>query len=524
MVAKSVRQWLQTQPPELFRFLHGIEKEGLRTDEIGRISQTDHPRPLGSALTHPQITTDYSEALLEFITPVNDSPEETLRALEDLHRYTFHVNPQEEIWPASMPAILDGELSVRIAEYGSSHIGRLKHAYRHGLWHRYGRIMQTIAGVHFNYSVPPAFWPAWQAFKQNTDSACTFRSQGYFGLIRQFRRHSWLLLYLFGASPAVDRSFLRESSARMQAHGEHTLRMPTATSLRMSDMGYNNAAQQSLKVCFNSLPTYIRTLQTALHTPYPPYAAIGIKQGGHYQQLNANILQIENEYYSDIRPKRNAHSGEKPLAALQRDGVEYVEIRCLDLNPFLPLGVDADQIRFLNWFLFWCLVTDADPISDVECERVGFNQRLTVLYGRDTELRLVGRDSVRELRDWGLRILDDIEALVDAVQPADQAQVTAALVRYRSWLRDPEKTPSGRLCEALENGQREFRQVALEQARQHRQTLTAEAPDSALLARMQAVAEQSLADQAELEAESTGSFDDFVQRFMAQEPPPPTGN
>lgn len=515
MVAKSVRQWLQGQPDALFQFMHGIEKEGLRTDRQGAISQTAHPEALGSALTHPQITTDYSEALLEFITPVHVQPEDTLQDLETLHRYAFTVNPEEEIWPASMPAVLDGEMSVRIAEYGTSHVGRLKHAYRHGLWHRYGRIMQTIAGVHFNFSVPQDFWPAWQAFRGNEDSPCDFRSQGYFGLIRQFRRHSWLLLYLFGASPAVDRSFLREGSARMREHGDSTLLMPSATSLRMSDMGYNNAAQQSLKVCFNSLPTYVRTLHKALHTPYPPYAAIGIKQDGQYQQLNANILQIENEYYSDIRPKRTTRTGEKPLAALQRDGVEYVEVRCLDLNPYLPLGIDADQIRFLNWFLFWCLVTDAQRISDVECERVGFNQRLTVLYGRDSELRLVGQDNVRVLRDWGLRIIDDIEALVEAVSPADREAVLSALARYRSWLRDPEKTPSGRLTEALSTGNREFRDVTLALAQGHRKALTETAMDNTLLARMQALADQSLLDQRQLEAESEGSFDDFVKRYMA---------
>lgn len=516
MMSTELRDWLRDQPADLFRFRHGIEKEGLRTDASGQISQTDHPQALGSALTHPQITTDYSEALLEFITPARTRPEDTLQDLADLHRFALHVNPQEDIWPASMPAVLDGELSVRIAEYGSSHIGRLKNAYRHGLWHRYGRIMQTIAGVHFNYSVPDSFWPAWQARQGSDSSPSDFRSQSYFGLIRQFRRHSWLLLYLFGASPAVDRSFLREGSARMQQHGEYSLLMQDATSLRMSDMGYTNAAQQSLKVCFNSLPTYIETLHRALHTPYPPYQSIGIKQGEQYQQLNANILQIENEYYSDIRPKRNGQSGEKPLAALKRDGVEYVEIRCLDLNPYLPLGIDADQIRFLNWFLFWCLVTEGRRISDVECERVGFNQRLAVLYGRDPELRLVGEDRVQTLRDWGSSVLDEISALVEAAAPEDAAAVQSSLTQYRRWLQQPGLTPSGRMHDELRNRPAEFRDHARTLARQHRSVLTEQAPDPELLQRMQAMSARSLAEQAALEAASEGSFDEFVAQYMGQ--------
>ncbi len=437
MTSDKLLAWLQTQPSSLFQFRHGIEKEGLRTDPLGRISPTTHPEALGSALTHPSITTDYSEALLEFITPVVDSPEDSLGWLQRLHQFTYEVNPDELIWPASMPAVLDGEYSVRIAEYGDSHIGKLKHAYRHGLWHRYGRIMQTIAGVHFNYSMPDDFWPAFKAIKNDDRTDADFRSDTYFGLIRHFRRHSWLLLYLFGASPAADRSFLREGSARLQSTGEWTLLNPTATTLRMSDIGYTNAAQQSLKVCFNSLPTYVNTLRQALHTPYPPYQSIGLKSGDQYQQLSDSVLQIENEYYSDIRPKRTTRSGEKPLAALDRDGVEYVEIRCLDLNPYLPLGIDADQIRFLNWFLFWCLTAEASPISDLECERVGFNQRLTVLYGRDPNLKLVTESRVRTLNSWGHEIMDQITTLVEAVDPADKQQVLSALARFREQLDAP---------------------------------------------------------------------------------------
>lgn len=514
MTSENLLAWLQTQPDSLFRFRHGIEKEGLRTDPEGRISPTSHPEPLGSALTHPSITTDYSEALLEFITPVVDSPEDSLNCLQRLHQFTYEVNPDELVWPASMPAVLDGEYSVRIAEYGDSHIGKLKHAYRHGLWHRYGRIMQTIAGVHFNYSLPDPFWPAFKAFKNDDRADADFRSDTYFGLIRHFRRHSWLLLYLFGASPAADRSFLREGSARLQPAGEQTLLMPTATTLRMSDIGYTNAAQQSLKVCFNSLPTYVNTLRQALHTPYPPYQSIGLKDGDQYQQLSDSVLQIENEYYSDIRPKRTTRSGEKPLAALDRDGVEYVEIRCLDLNPYLPLGIDADQIRFLNWFLFWCLTAEAPPVSDLECERVGFNQRLTVLYGRDPDLKLVTDARVRTLSDWGHEIMDEITTLVEAVNPADKAQVLAALARYRQQLDAPETTPSGRLSADLNGSASDFRTQALTLATRHRDAMMSVRLDPETRQALARDAQESWAEQRALEAASEGSFDDFVANFL----------
>lgn len=506
--------WLQQQPQALFKFRHGLEKEGLRVDALGRISQRDHPAALGSALTHPAITTDYSEALLEFITPAAESPEESLRILGELHQYALQVNPDENIWPASMPAILDGELSVRIAEYGSSHIGQLKHAYRHGLWHRYGRIMQTIAGVHFNYSMPAEFWPAWQAFKGDTDSLVNFQSRRYFGLIRHFRRHSWLLLYLFGASPALDRTFLRENTARLRDQGTYTLLSPTATSLRMSDMGYTNSAQQSLKVCFNSLPTYIKTLRQALHTPYPPYEAIGIKQDGQYQQLNANILQIENEYYSDIRPKRTTASGEKPLQALEERGVEYIEVRCLDLNPFEPLGVDSDQLHFMNWFLFWCLTAEAPEISDMECERVEFNKKLTVLYGRDPNVLLVDRGSVRSLREWGKDILRSMETLLHAVQPENLASVQGAIDRYRVMLDAPETTPAGRMMAALANEQEDYRTLVTRLAAEHRAALLAEPLSPERFDHLTQMAEASHQEQQALEQQNVGCFDAFVQRYI----------
>lgn len=508
--------WLSNQPQSLFKFRHGIEKEGLRVDASGQISQKDHPAALGSALTHPLITTDYSEALLEFITPAVDSPEKSLTYLRELHQYALQVNPDENIWPASMPSVLDGELSVRIAEYGSSHIGQLKHVYRHGLWHRYGRIMQTIAGVHFNYSVPDEFWPAWHAFKGDKGTLTDFRSRRYFGLIRHFRRHSWLLLYLFGASPALDRTFLRENTARLRDHGTYTLMSPKATTLRMSDMGYTNSAQQSLKVCFNSLPTYIKTLRQALHTPYPPYQAMGIKQDGHYQQLNANILQIENEYYSDIRPKRTTASGEKPLQALEDRGVEYIEVRCLDLNPYLPLGVDADQLHFMNWFLFWCLTAEAPEISDIECERVEFNKKLTVLYGRDPELLLVDRGSVRSLQAWGKDILDGMEVLLRAVQPENSAQVQAAITRYRARLDAPETTPSGRMAAELEAGNEDYRTLVSRLAAEHRAALLKQPLSAERFQSLTDEAEASLNAQSKLERQNEGCFDAFVQSYVSR--------
>jgi len=298
--------WLQQAGhAELLKgILHGIEKEGLRVDADGKLAQSDHPASLGSTLTHSSITTDYSEALLEFITPVFERSEDALAFLADLHRFTFSKLGEEELWCGSMPCYLAGEDDIPIARYGSSNVGTMKHVYRVGLEHRYGKMMQAIAGIHYNFSLPEALWPHYQQWSGDSGSLQDFQSASYFKLIRNFRRDSWLLLYLFGASPALSSSFMQGKKHQLDALGDHTLYLPYATSLRMSDLGYSNKAQASLNICFNHLATYAATLQRAIQTPYADYQKLGIKVNGSYRQLNDNVLQIENEYYRDIRPKR----------------------------------------------------------------------------------------------------------------------------------------------------------------------------------------------------------------------------
>jgi len=232
-------------------FRKGLEKEGLRVDADGFIAQTPHPEALGSALTNPAITTDYSEALLELVTPVCESTEELLGALDGIHSYVHQHLGDEVLWPLSMPCRLDGDASIPIAHYGTSNIGTLKTVYRRGLAERYGRMMQSIAGTHYNFSMPDSFWENWQKQLGDTGPLSEFRTQQYFWLIRNFRRRSWLLMYLFGASPALDKSFVEGRRHRLDTLDNQTLYEPYATSLRMSDLGYNNQAQSSLDICFN---------------------------------------------------------------------------------------------------------------------------------------------------------------------------------------------------------------------------------------------------------------------------------
>ena len=493
--------------------VRGIEKEALRVGETGFIAQTDHPAALGSALTHPSITTDYSEALLEYISPVLVSEEQSIEFLEQLHSFTLRNSTADVIWPASMPCVLEGDASIPIARYGSSNVGQMKHVYRQGLGVRYGRIMQSIAGIHYNFSFPEQFWIDYQQQLGETGDLMDFKSKYYFTLIRNFRCHSWLLLYLFGASPVLDRSFMNERKFDLEQFLPNTFGLEYATSLRMSDLGYQNAAQDDLQVSYNSLDEYTKTLGEAVRRPYPPYEEIGMKKEGQYVQLNTNILQIENEFYSDIRPKRVTRSGEKPIHALQQRGVEYIEVRVLDINPFLPVGIDAQQIRFLDAFLLHSLMLGCDPQTASDCQQIKENQRKVVMRGRDPALTLGGNGGQTPFADQAHHLLDSIASVAAILDEANGTdQYTIAVSAQRGKVDKPETTPSGQVMAEIKSG-KEYIDISLAQARAHKEYFLAQEINPDKDAQLHSIAERSLADQREMERSDEVSFEQYLEAY-----------
>jgi len=517
----------QNQLSLLGHIQRGIEKEGLRCEPNGHLSQAPHPQALGSALTHPSITTDYSESLLEFITPVFDNAKDTLQFMHNLHQYSYQNMGEELIWPASMPCIINGEESIPIAQYGYSNLGQLKHAYRHGLWHRYGRTMQAIAGIHYNFSMPDALWPLLLKEEQKENQVSTnkeqpteeqlknFISEKYFGLIRNFRRNSWILSYLFGASPAVCSSFLEGQQHDLDTFKEHTLYLPYATSLRMSDLGYQNNAQAELIVCYNSVENYVTTLSEAVTKPVAAYEGIGLQdEEGQFKQLNTSLLQIENEYYSDIRPKRIGNGDEKPLQALANHGVEYIEVRCTDINPFLSLGMDETHIHFLDLFLSHCLFSHSAKISNEEFSEIKANQHDAVMQGRDPELHLSKNGESIGLRQWGTELLTELKSLALSMdEAAGNSQYTDALTLQQAKLDDDSLTPSAQYLAQMKAENLEFAQLTLKLAKQ-RAAEFSQPLDTELNQEMQLQAQQSLMQQAEIEAGDQIDFPSFLQQYL----------
>jgi len=482
----------------------GVEKESLRALPDGHLALTPHPSAMGSALTHERITTDFSESQLEFVTGVHASAQGAVDELTQIHQFAYRVleaGGDEMLWVSSMPCGLPADENIPIGRYGTSNVGRAKSVYRMGLSHRYGRRMQTISGIHYNWSMPGV------------------TSDEYFGLIRNFRRHSFLLLYLFGASPALCSSFVAGRAHELQPfNGGGTLHMPHGTSLRMGRLGYQSDAQASLAVSYNSLDSYGASLQDALTRPYPAYDAIGVHNpGGEYNQLATSLLQIENEFYGTIRPKRVIRPGERPLHALRERGVEYVEVRCMDLDPFEPVGINAKTMSFLDVFLLHCLLSDSPPDTPAEIAALSRNQLLTASRGREPGLLLQRGASDVALSDWGAQILRECEPIADALDALDGGRKHRdALMQAWIVIGEPAAAPSAHVLATIA---RDFDHSYIEfvraQSQQTKGALLALPYADATQNRFVRMAQASIEERQRIEAADTLPFEVYRQQYLS---------
>ncbi|HSC48546.1 MAG TPA: glutamate--cysteine ligase [Gammaproteobacteria bacterium] len=496
----------------------GLEKESLRVSDAGRLAQTPHPRSLGSALTHPHITTDYSEALLEFVTPPLADTRGTLGFLADIHAYVYRHLQDEMLWATSMPCILEGDASIPIAEYGTSNVGMMKHIYRRGLGWRYGRSMQAISGVHFNYSFPLELWPLLQEQERDRRPLRAFTDDWYFRALRNFQRLGWLVPYLFGASPALCKSFLGGRDLGFEEFDAHTFYAPHATSLRLSDIGYKNKNQARIGVTYDGLEDYVTTLNHAITTPVAEYERIGVKVDGEWRQLNANILQIENEFYGSIRPKQPIQSGERATLALKRRGVMYLEVRALDVNAYDPVGTSEPTLRFIEALLLRCLLTDSPALPPDESRDIGENHLQVARYGRDPALKLRRADREVGLRDWAHEVLESMTGICELLDGGDPRRpYSLSLAAQRAAVDDAERTPSAAVLRDMRESGESFFRFAQRLSAAHRRTLLDTPIAADVETRFSALAKDSLEKQAAIEAADRLSFEDYLRRYFSQD-------
>ena len=486
----------------------GIEKESLRVQPDGRLAATPHPRALGSALTHPHVTTDFSESQLELITAPHAGTEAMLAELTHIHQVVFAAIGEELLWGSSMPCGLPADDAIPIGRYGRSNIGRAKTVYRTGLANRYGRHMQAISGIHYNWSLPG------------------LGDADYFALIRNFRRHGWLLFYLFGASPAVCPSFVAGREHGLQELRPGTLYLPHATTLRMGRLGYQSEAQDSISASFNDLESYGAALEAAMTRTWPAYEKIGVQgpegpaAGGgieHYRQLSTALLQIENEFYGKIRPKRRIRSGERPLHALRERGVEYVEVRLMDLDPFSPIGIAPPVCRFLDVFLLHCLRLASPPDTPDEVAAIARNQEKVAARGREPGLKLARGSQQVALEEWGGQLLAEcapIAAELDAALGGSAYREAHAAAE--AMLADSALTPSARVLAAMAaRHANSYTGFALEQSRRHREALRAMPLAPEVARRFAAMAEESIALQKRMEERDKLPFEEWRRQYLS---------
>lgn len=502
---------------EIFpNFRRGIEKESLRITPDGHLSQEPHPSALGSALTHPYITTDYSEALMELVTPTFDTLNQVLDHLELLHGVVYHHIDEGLLWVNSLPCLLGDESSIPIAEFGTSNIGRMKHVYRRGLDLRYGRRMQIIAGIHYNISVPDSFWKALGISETSTSHMQI--SNTYMAAIRNFHRYCWILFYLFGASPAACRSFFADSdTSGLSELGSHTVYAEHGTSLRMSNYGYRNPVQSEIRINQNSVDEYIRSLCETITTPFPMYEEFGIKSNGEYLQLNTNLLQIENEYYSVIRPKRRIKPMEKPTHALRNRGVEYLEVRCIDLDPYEPTGISPTQAQFLDLLITFCLLHPSPPMPDEHFPIISANKDATVMYGRNPGLELIRNGERVRLKSWGMEILDSLESIAELFdQTLGIDDYKACVQIQKDKLENPDNTPSARILNELKENDEPFFTFAMRKAEEAKRIIASRQLNSATIDEFTDVATESIQKQNEMESKDEMEFDKFLKWYFSQ--------
>lgn len=499
--------------------LKGLEKESLRVTRDGAIADTPHPAGLGAALTHPYITTDYSEALIELVTPAYTDAAETLNFLDDLHRFVYAHSGDELLWTNSMPCPIKDQRSIPIAQYGRSNAGKMKHVYRRGLDWRYGRAMQAIAGIHYNYSINQELWPVWQELLRNRCAPVQFISDQYFGMIRNVKRYSWIVMYLMGASPAFSGTFFsgRDVPAgRFEKLDADTLYRPYATSLRMSDIGYRNDSQVDLDISFNSLNEYVAGLAKAIDTVNPLFEKIGVKVEGEYRQLNTNILQISNEYYSPVRPKQIAYAGERPTMALHNRGVRYVELRAIDLGWGRPSGISLEDMRFLEIFLLYCFLLESPPITPEEDKDIEKNTLTVACCGRDPGVAVQWqgqRVTIPVFMQAVKEPMQTIAAILDqgAAEPSYQQSLASVLVEK------PESTPSALLLADMRARGESFAEYHLRQSQDQAVAFRARPLTGQRAADFAREVELSHAEQARIEAEDNMSFDAYLQHYFSQD-------
>lgn len=453
----------------------GIELESQRITLSGDLALTPHPSVFGDKVENHRITTDFSESQIEMITPPYKSVEEVYNSLKAIRNEVTKGIPKDELlWPLSMPPKLPNEDLIPIAKFSDSEEGRDREAYRNGLAVRYGKKMQMISGIHYNFSFSEGMIDYFYMQFGKGEEKPAFINEMYLAQARNFLRYRWILIYLFGASPSCDSSYY---SVMAKERKEIQQCCPDccgiiedlnqhATSLRVGRFGYSSTLQRKYNVLFNSLEEYVGKLEEMMATVSSEYSKLGIIKNGSKIQLNGNILQKESEFYSSIRLKQVANKEETQLAALSKRGIEYIEIRILDLNPFEIVGISTSQLRFLHVFMIFCLFQESALVTQDEFEEINSNHNVVALFGRkkNLTLRKYNKGTI-DLREFGEEIFEKLIPIAELMNKGSvDGKYLYSVEKERKKLMDLSLLPSERMHREMKKRSESFLKFGIRQA------------------------------------------------------------
>ncbi|HAQ8714644.1 TPA: bifunctional glutamate--cysteine ligase GshA/glutathione synthetase GshB [Enterococcus faecium] len=373
----------------------GIEREGQRVDLAGNLAKTDHPAIFGDRSYHPYIQTDFSETQTEMITPVTDSIPELFQYLAAVYDVTARSIPKEEmIWPLSMPPALPEKDEEII-------IAKLKNfedvLYRRYLAKEYGKRKQMVSGIHFNFEFGDELLRTLFSHQEEFQDFSEFKTELYLKTARNFMRYRWMITYLFGASPMSEKNYFLDES-----HPQEPVR-----SIRNSALGYTN--HPNVKVSYASMKQYLADIE---------------------RMIEEGKLSEEKEFYTPLRFR-----GGKKVADLATTGVRYIELRNIDLNPYARLGINPEQVRFLQLFLMYMLWTEEKEDCDQwVAEGTTRNNKVALEQPSDqTEFHQEGREILEGMKqmlvelDW----LDSLYLVEEALTQMDHPEQTLAAKLYQ---------------------------------------------------------------------------------------------
>ncbi|WP_439234462.1 bifunctional glutamate--cysteine ligase GshA/glutathione synthetase GshB [Lonepinella koalarum] len=305
--------------------LFGFEKESQRVYADGSVVITEHPKTFGNRSYHPYIQTDFAESQLELITPPNKKIEDSLRWLSAIHEVVLRTIPDNEyIFPMSMPAGLPSAAQIKVAQLDNPE----DVAYREHLVKSYGKNKQMVSGIHYNFQLDAELVKTLFNAQNEIQSAVEFQNNLYLKIAKNFLRYQWVLLYLLSASPMVDDDYFK--------HGVPEDLSPIVRSLRSSEYGYVNAPD--VNVSFDNINTYVESLEHCVST---------------------GKLIAEKEFYSNVRLK-----GAKKARDFLQTGIQYLEFRLFDLNPFDPYGISLNDAKFIHYFILLMAWLDETATQD----------------------------------------------------------------------------------------------------------------------------------------------------------------